>query len=151
MKPIGDIIDFTNTEIAFSNKTDKELKKTAWLFSLMNKGWLVDSMSPLGLLAIKMKLPLVKPIIKATIFEQFVGGTTLLESQKAIKKLYDNNTLTILDYGAEAKSSEKDFNMTMNENIRSIEFAFAHDSVSVISTKISGLARFDLLESIQNG
>lgn len=151
MKPIEEILDFTNTEIAFANKSDKELKKTAWLFSMMNKAWLVDTMSPLGLLAVRWRLPFVKPIIKATIFEQFVGGVTLLESQDSIRKLYDNNTLTVLDYGAEAKSTEKDFNITMNENIRAIEFAFTHDSVPVISTKISGLARFGLLEEIQKG
>ena len=151
MKPIGDILDFSNTEIAFSNKSDKELKKMAWLFGLMNKSWLVDSLSPLGLLAIRWHLPFVKPIIKATIFEQFVGGVTLLKSQKAIQKLYDNNTLSILDFGAEAKETEKDFNRTMNENIRSIEFAYTHESVPVISTKITGLARFELLESIQKG
>lgn len=151
MKPIEEILDFTNTEIAFANKSDKELKKTAWLFSMMNKAWLVDTFSPLGLIAVRWRLPFVKPIIKATIFEQFVGGVTLLESQESIKKLYDNNTLTVLDYGAEAKSTEKDFNITMNENIRAIEFAFTNDSVSVISTKISGLARFGLLEEIQKG
>ena len=151
MKPIGEILDFSNTEIAFSNKSDKELKRTAWLFSMMNKAWLVDTFSPLGLIAIRLRLPFVKPIIKATIFEQFVGGTTLLESQKAIEKLYENNTLSILDFGAEAKETEKDFNITMNENIRSIEFAYNHESVPVISTKITGLARFGLLESIQKG
>jgi histidinol phosphatase-like PHP family hydrolase len=34
-------IDFENTEIAFSHKSDKELKKTEWLFKLMNKQSLV--------------------------------------------------------------------------------------------------------------
>ncbi len=151
IKPIDEIVDFSNTEIAFANKSDSDLNKMAWLFSLMNKGWLVNLLSPAGLIAVKWGLPFVKPIIKTTIFEQFVGGTTLLESQKAIEKLYANNTLSILDYGAEAKSTEKDFNITMNENIRAIEFAYTHDSVPVISTKITGLARFQLLEDIQNG
>ena len=35
-------LDFANTQIAFSNKTDKELKKTAWLFEMMNKPFLVS-------------------------------------------------------------------------------------------------------------
>jgi proline dehydrogenase len=151
MKPIGEILNFSNTEIAFANKSDKELKKMAWLFSMMNKAWLVDAMSPLGLMAVRWRLPFVKPIIKATIFEQFVGGTTLLESQKAINRLYENNTLSILDYGAEAKETERDFNITMNEIIRAIEFAFTHEAVPVVSVKITGLARFGLLESIQKG
>jgi len=117
----------------------------------MNKQWLVDSMSSLGLTAIKMRLPFVNTIVKNTIFDQFVGGRTLLESQPAISRLYDSNVQSILDYGAEAKTTEKDFNFTMNENMRAIEFAVTNESVPVISTKITGLARFELLENIQKG
>ncbi|MFK8103758.1 MAG: proline dehydrogenase family protein [Saprospiraceae bacterium] len=144
-------IDFSNTEIAFSDKSDQDLRKTALLFSLMNKPWLVNIGSSLGLKAIKWGLPFAKSVIKATIFEQFVGGTTLLETQKTVDKLEKRNVLTILDYGAEAKSSETDFNQTMNETIRAIEFAATNESMPVVSTKISGLARFGLLESIQAG
>lgn len=144
-------IDFSNTEIAFSSKSNKELKKSAWLFNLMNKQWLVDSMSSLGLVALKMRLPFVNKVIKETIFLQFVGGRTLLESQPAISRLYESNIQSILDYGAEAKTEEKDFNFTMNENMRAIEFAFTNASVPVISTKITGLASFALLEGIQKG
>ena len=145
------VVDFSNTEIAFYHKSDKELKKSAWLFSMMNKKWLVDTFSPLGLFAVKMRLPFAPSIIKATIFEQFVGGTTLLESQQSIDVLYKNKVQSILDYGAEAKSSEKDFNHTMNECIRAIDFAATNESVPVVSAKVTGLARFGLLEDIQNG
>ena len=143
-------VDFTNTEIAFADKTDGELKKAAWLFSLMNKQWLVDPMSDLGLIAMKLRLPFTKTIIKNTMFSQFVGGTNLLKSQKAIDRLWSNKVQSILDYGAEAKDSEKDFNMTMNENIRALEFCGANESAPIISTKITGLARFGLLEEIQS-
>ncbi len=143
-------LDFSNTEIAFSNKSDEELKKAAWLFKMMNKSWLVNAGSKMGLLALKMKLPFVKSIIKATIFEQFVGGTTLRECQPTINKLFDQDVSTILDYGAEAKTRERDFNRTMNECIRAVEFAATNTSVPVVSTKITGLARFGLLENIQN-
>lgn len=145
------VVDFANTKVAFEYKSDQSLKKAAWLFSVMNKKWLVDALSPLGILALKMRLPFVKSIVKKTIFEQFVGGTTLLESQKAIDLLYDNKVQSILDYGAEAKSFEKDFNFTMNECIRAIDFAASNASVPIVSAKITGLARFGLLEDIQNG
>jgi len=39
----------------------------------------------------------------------------------------------------------------MNECIRAIDFAFTNESVPVVSAKISGLARFGLLEEIQSG
>jgi len=144
-------LDFSNTEIAFADRSDKELKKTAWLFGMMNKQWLVGIGSKLGLAAIKLHLPFVQGAIKNTIFEQFCGGTSLLESQKTIDRLKNSNIKSILDYGAEAKEEETELNHTMNENLRSIEFAESLDFVPIISTKISGLGRFELLESVQAG
>lgn len=144
-------VDFSNTAIAFASKTDEELKKAAWLFGLMNKHWLVGIGSQLGLAAIKLRLPFVESIVKNTIFDQFCGGTTLLETQKSIDKLYEQKVLTILDYGAEGKETETDFNQTMNETIRAIEFAKQSTAVPIVSTKVTGMARFSLLEAIQNG
>ncbi len=144
-------LDFSNTEIAFADRSDKELKKTAWLFGMMNNQWLVGIGSKIGLAAIKLHLPFVQGAIKNTIFEQFCGGTTLLESQKTIDRLKNSNIKSILDYGAEAKEEETELNHTMNENLRSIEFAGPLDFVPLVSTKISGLGRFELLESVQAG
>lgn len=144
-------LDFDNTEIAFSHLSDKALKKAAWLFGLMNNHWLVGIGSKIGVAAIKMHLPFVQSIVKNTIYEQFCGGTTLLECQPSIDRLYENNVLTILDYGAEAKTTEEDFNRTMNETIRAIEFAAHNKAVPVVSTKISGLARFGLLKEMGKG
>ncbi len=151
MQSTPKVVDFKNTEVAFSSKTDKELKQMAWLFALMNKKWLVDLGSPLALWAIKLRLPFTETIIKKTIFKQFVGGKTLLECQPAINKLYEENVASILDYSAEAKTTEKEYNKTMNENLRAVEFAATNASVPVVVTKITGLGRFSLYESIQNG
>jgi proline dehydrogenase len=143
-------IDFSNTEIAFAHLSDQELKKSAWLFSMMNKPFLVKYGSKLALWGVENSIPMAELIVKKTVFKQFVGGTTLLDSQPSIERLAQHNTLTILDYGAEAKETELDFNHTMNENIRAIEFAARSvKTAPVISTKITGLARFGLLERIQ--
>ena len=145
------VVDFYDTAIAFQSKSDSELKKSAWLFGLMNKHWLVGIGSTLGLAAIKMHLPFIETVVKNTIFDQFCGGTTLLECQKSIERLAAQNTQSILDYGVEAKEKEEDFNHTMNETIRAIDFASRTASVPVVSTKITGMARFGLLEAVQNG
>lgn len=141
-------LDFSNTAIAFSSKTDKELKKTAWLFGMMNKQWLVNIGSKLGLFAVEWNLPFAETAVKYTIFEQFCGGISLPECNKTIDKLYDFKTATILDYGAEAKESEADFENTKNEFIKAIKFAASSKSVPVVSIKVTGMARFDLLEKI---
>jgi proline dehydrogenase len=144
-------VDFSNTEIAFSHLSDTELRKTAWLFKLMSHSWLVKYGSSLGLWAVEYGLPFAEVIVKKTIFEQFCGGTTLLDCQDNIDRLAAYNTLTILDYGVEAKESEIDFNLTMNENIRAIDFASRSKHIPVVSTKVTGVARFGLLERMQSG
>jgi proline dehydrogenase len=143
-------IDFANIEVAFSHLSDKELKKSAWLFSMMNKPWLVNYGSPLALWTVKANIPFARKVVRGTIFDQFVGGRTLLECQPAIDRLWANNVLTVLDYGAEAKETEQDFNNTMNENLRAIDFASQNKSIPVISTKLTGLGRFALIERMQN-
>lgn len=142
-------IDFTNTEIAFSNKSDKELKNMAFLFYWMNKPFFVNLASGIGLFAVKFRLPFAKSIIRKTIFPQFVGGENLLDCQKAIDKLYKFNTLTILDYGAEGKSSEEELNAVMQELTRAVDFAASNNSVPVVSTKLTGLVDNEILIKIQ--
>ncbi len=143
--------DFRNTEIAFSYKSDKELKELKWLFSMMNKKGLVSLGSALTPFLLKINFPLVKPAVKRTIFKQFVGGENLLDTQKSIDLLYRYNTLTILDYGAESKTDEQDLDEVVKETTKAIELAASNSSVPVVSTKITGLADNDLLIKIQKG
>jgi proline dehydrogenase len=144
-------VDFTNTEIAFSGKSDRELKKAYWLFQMMNKPWLVNLGTKLGMPAVRMRLPFVDTVVRNTIFQHFCGGRTLLEAQVTIEKLARSGVFTVLDYGAEGKSSEEDFNRTMNETLRAIEFASSLSQDPVVSTKLTGMARFGLLEKLQTG
>ncbi|HNG13248.1 MAG TPA: proline dehydrogenase, partial [Saprospiraceae bacterium] len=144
-------LNLNDTQTAFKSKSDRELKKTAWLFRLMSNATLTKILSSLGVWAAKMRLPISTRIIKNTIYEQFCGGTTLLDCQKTIDKLNSYNVLSVLDYGAEGNESEHSFDATMNEFLRAAEFASLHDSVPVISMKITGLARFGLLEKISSG
>ncbi len=151
LKDANLIIDFKDTKIAFEHKSNEELKKAAWLFKMMNNPKLVKFGSTLGLKALKWNLPFAQTAIKKTIFDQFCGGRSLSETQKTINLLYEHNTLTILDYGAEAKTTEQDFNKTMSETLAAIDFGEMNASVPVVSAKITGMARFALLEKIQLG
>ena len=144
-------VDFSNTKNAFIDKNDEELKKTAWLFGLMNNPRLVAVGGKLAMLAAKLRLPFFESIVKKTIFRQFCGGATLLESQKAIDRLHHQKVFSVLDYGVEGKEREDDFNFTMNEILRAIEFGAQHPGIAVVSTKITGMARFALLEKVSSG
>jgi proline dehydrogenase len=143
-------LDFSNTEIAFSRKTNAELKKTAWLFRMMNNPSLVKIGNTMALKAVEWRLPFAETVIKKTIFQQFCGGTTLLNSALAMEQLAQFKTNSILDFGVEAKESEEEFNKTMVENIRAIDFASKSKHIPFIVIKITGLTRFDLLAKIQS-
>jgi proline dehydrogenase len=144
------MVNFQDSKIAFERKSDKQLKKMAWLFGMMSRPWLVNIGSSLTLLGLKMSLP-IKGIIKNTIFEQFCGGTSLAESLKTVKELSALGVETVLDYGAEAKESEKDFDLTMSEFLKVIEFAAVNNSVEIVPIKVTGMARFDILEKLTSG
>ncbi len=117
---------------------------------MMNRPWVVRYGTKLALWAVENGLPFAERIVRNTVFKQFVGGTTLLDSQRNIDKLAEHGVLTVLDYGVEGKEREADFNHTMNENIRAIDFASRSRHIPVVSSKVTGLARFGLLERIQS-
>ena len=143
-------IDFSDTRIAFDLKSDRELRKSALLFRLMNNASLVNLGSRLMMAAIKLRLPLVKTIIHNTIFPQFCGGRTLLETKGPIGRLFDYGVESIFNLAVEGKEDEKSFNKTMNETLRAIEFAGRNSGIPAIGVKITGFARFSLLEDLQN-
>lgn len=148
LKPI---VDFSNTEIAFSSKSDAELKEMRMLFRMMNNQKLVNIGSWLALFTVKNNIPFSQAIIKRTLFKQFCGGTSIFECQPKIDRLYQHQAATILDYGAEAKSSDEDFDETVQKTFQAIDFAASNASVPVVSTKITGIGRFALLQKTQAG
>ena len=145
------LVDFTDTQIAFATKSDKNLKETYRLFKWMNKSWLVDFGAIMGIRAVKWNLPGVEKIVRNTIYRQFVGGRTLEESLPSIRELYAHKIASILDYGLEAKSTDDSFEHIKDQTIKSLLFADENKSVPVVSIKVSGLARNELLERAQSG
>lgn len=140
-------ISFNNTEQAFIYKSDAQLKKTYRLFQLMNQNWLVNIGTSATLLAVKWHLP-IKGLLRSTIFEQFVGGETLEETTLTSTKLKQFNIDVILDYGAEGKEREEDFDKAKEEFIRVINHAARQENIPLIGIKLTALARFTLLEKL---
>lgn len=143
----GPEISFDNTEFAFEYKTDKQLKKARFLFSMMGKPWLVKMGSRLAPWSIRAGLP-VKGIIRNTIFSQFVGGELLEETVSVAQKLAEYNVQVILDYGVEGKEGEENFDHACDEFIRVINYAATQPKIPFMSIKVTGFARFSLLEKL---
>lgn len=142
------VISFDNTEIAFAYKTDKELKQAHFLFSAMGKPWLVKIGTKITPPAVRWNLPFVKSMIRSTIFKQFVGGETLEQNVVVADKLEKYGVQVILDYGVEGKDGEENFDHACDEFIKVINYASTQPNIPFMSVKVTGFARFGLLEKM---
>jgi proline dehydrogenase len=141
---------FNNTEIAFKHKSNKDLKRAHFLFSVMASPFLVKTGKGLARFGLTMRLP-IKGMIKATIFEQFCGGETIEECTSTIDSMWKNHVGTILDYSVEGKTSPEDFEKTTQEIIATIHKAKGNPGIPFAVFKITGIARFGLLELTNQG
>lgn len=142
-------VSFEDTSIAFSSKSNLQLKKVYLIFASMNQNWLVK----LGTFFIKLFIFLhfpIKKLIKVTVFEQFCGGETLQECNKTIENLDKSHIGTILDFSVEGEDNEKSFDQTTQEILLTIEKANESSSIPFAVFKVTGIASMDLLEKIQN-
>src|SRR5689334_3824679 len=140
-------ISFEDTGIAFAYKSDRDLKHSHWLYSLMGKPWLVNLGTRLAPWSIRVGLP-VKGLIRKSISRQFIGGESLEQTIPVAKKLAEYHVDVILDYAVEGKEGEDNYEHACNEFIRVINFAATQSNVPFMSVKVTGLARFGLLEKI---
>lgn len=141
------MISFDNTEKAFISKTDSDLIRSYRLFKIIGNPTFVKLGGIFTPLALNLHLP-IKGIIKNTIYKQFVGGETIAECDQTIKELAKYNIGTILDYSVEGKESETDFDACMNETIETVHRAKNDTSIPFCVFKVTGLARFALLEKV---
>jgi proline dehydrogenase len=145
------MISFENTANAFEYKSDRDLKRAAMLFTSMGYGplvWLGTRMTPW---LVRSGLP-VKGLIRKTLFAQFVGGETLEETAGVARKLGEYRVQVILDYGVEGgNDGEKGFDHAVGEFNRVIDYAATQPNIPFMSVKVTGIARFGLLEKIDAG
>lgn len=142
-------ISFDNTEYAFAYKSTKELKKAHFLFSSMGNPFLVNMGLKLMPAAIKFHIPFTKPVIRNTIFSQFVGGETLEQTAGVANKLQPYGVKVILDYGVEGgEEGEQGFDEATSEFIKVINYAATQTNIPFMSIKITGIVRFGLLEQV---
>jgi proline dehydrogenase len=138
-------LDFQDTETAFADKTNSELKEKYRLFRMLNSPLLSSVGTRAAKFALSIGLP-VEGMIKKTIFEQFCGGETIEESDRVIEKLGRSGIGTVLDFAVEGKSSESDFDATKDEIIRTIQRAKDDPNIPFSVFKVTGIAPLGTLE-----
>jgi len=143
------MISFDNTEYAFEYKSSGELKKARFLFSAMGNPVLLKLGLAVAPLAIRWNIPFTKPLLRSTIFGQFVGGETLQETALVANKLEKYHVKVILDYGVEGGADgEAGFEASTKEFIKVIDYAATQKNIPFMSIKITGFVRFGLLEKL---
>ena len=143
-------ISFKNTEIAFQSKTAGELRRAHLLFKALGLTWLVNAGPRLLSINFSLRLP-VKGIIRRTVFAQFCGGENIEDCTPAIQNLWKYKVGTILDYSVEGEETTAVFEACTEEIIRTIEKAKGNPAIPFSVFKVTGIARFDLLEKIAMG
>lgn len=139
------MISFDNTEVAFSSKSNRDLKRAYWLFRIIASPSIVKFGKKATNLALNLRLPISAPI-KATIFRQFCGGETIAECVRTIADLGKFGIGTILDYSVEGKTSDEDFDQTVDIIIQTIHRAANDPHIPFAVFKVTGIGRHDLIE-----
>ncbi len=141
-------VHFDDTATAFSYKSDKQLKKAHFIFSLVNHPWVSNLATGAAKLALNLGLP-VKGLIRATVFEHFCGGENIAQSEQTIQTLSKFHVGTILDYSVEGEKSEEGFDASAEEILRTLDRSRGHESIPFCVFKMTGMADAALLEKIQ--
>lgn len=142
-------ISFENTEIAYKNLSDKELKKAYYLFKLMGNNQLVSIGNQLIQFLLKINFP-IEGIIRNTIFNQFCGGETLETSIPLINKLKESNIEVLLNYSVEGLETAESYKNTFEITLEAIRFAKENTSIRAICIKFTGYANISIWTKLQN-
>lgn len=143
------MISFDNSEYAFAYKSTKDLKKAHFLFSVMGNSFLLNAGLKIIPVCVKWSIPFTNPILRSTIFHQFIGGETLEQTAAVADKLEAYKVQVILDYGVEGGGNgEQGFDHATDEFIRVINYAASQHNIPYMSVKVTGISRFALLEKL---
>ena len=138
---------FDNTQVAFSLKSDTELKRAYFLFKMIGSPSLVKIGTLVTNLALKAHLP-VEGLIRATVFDHFCGGINEVDCLKVVDKMYTKGVSSVLDYSVEGKEEESQFDAALAMTLKTIEFAKEREAIPFAVFKPTGFGRIDLYEKV---
>lgn len=141
-------ISFEDTHTAFAYKSDTELKRAYFIFSLVNHPWISAMAIGLVKAGLFFRLP-IKGLIRKTVFNHFCGGETISQADEVMQALAAFHVGVILDYSVEGEHTEEGFELTTQETLRTIENASVSTNIPFCVFKVTGLAPAALLEKVQ--
>ncbi len=138
-----------NLEIAFNYKNNLQLRRTYYVFKMLQLPKLVTLFTSISKGIIKYNLPF-KYFIKQTVFKVFCAGETIEDAFKTINKLKKYNVKSVLDYVSEGEINEKSFILNTNIITSNIVKIGKETPGNYISVKLSGLEDPNFFKKINN-
>lgn len=141
-------IDLNDTRTAFEYKSNKDLRRTLFIFKVIQRPAIVKFLTKVAGWIISSKLP-VQFLLKSTIFKVFCAGEDRNEAGQTIRNLKQYDVHTVLDYVAEGDNSEVGFEKNLATILANIEFvADSKEGNSFVGVKLSGLEDVNYLEQL---
>jgi proline dehydrogenase len=134
------LVNFQDTKVAYQSKSNRDLRRARLLYRLLQNPAISGPSQALMRLSVKWGLP-VKPLIKATLYRQFIGGETREECTSLARTLAPYKVQTVLDYAAEGEESEEAFQQKLEEFKNNIDLAAEEPSIPISVFKPSAIAR----------
>lgn len=138
------MLDFNNLEVAFSSKSESELKNAYLLYNSIKHPGLVKFLKVASNIALAIHFPMAWAV-KPTLYKQFVGGETLEDSSKTIDHLMKFNVQSTLDFSAEGAQTPEGIKATFDETMRSIDYAKGNNKLAFAVFKPSTITTDELL------
>ncbi len=142
---------FNNTQLAFADKSDAQLRKAFWMFKLIEQPALTKIGSNILNFTVHNNFPFAGNIVKATLFEQFCGGETREESMKVVKQMFKRGVGSIFDYSIEGKEEETTFDAVCKEIKDIVRFSLGNPAIPFIVFKPTAFGRIDIYEEVGKG
>ncbi len=139
---------FNNTQLAFANKTDSQLRKAFWMFKLIEQPFLTKLGTSVLNFAVHNNIPFAGNLVKATLFEQFCGGETREESMKVVIQMFKRGVGSIFDYSIEGKEEEATFDAVCKEIKDIVRFSVGNPAIPFIVFKPTAFGRIDIYEAV---
>ena len=143
-------VQFDDTATAFSYKSDGELRKANFIFTVVNHPFISKLATGSVKIGMKLRLP-IEGLVRSTVFDHFCGGETVESAEKTIHHLGEYNVRAILDYSVEGAKTEEGFDATAEEILHTFDKAKTSNNIPFCVFKMTGMANADLLEKIQSG
>jgi proline dehydrogenase len=129
-------------------KSDAQLRKAYLLFAALERPLLSRLGIPVTTALLRWRVPGARLAVRHTVFAQFCGGESIRECQGVVEALGAHGVQSILDYSAEGEHTEEGFEAAMRETLATIECAASRRHIPFSVFKVTGIARFALLEKL---